>query len=127
MYYINQLKYTNMKVILKKDLAATKFNTVFKKGIPLNYNEDLKAVEHPTMSNIWRVVKPNQFEIAKNYVIMGDNNFWYCYISEVTKKGLKEAIKEIKDEIKINLYETDSKPYELHVFETIMRDTIKIK
>jgi len=116
-----------MKVILKKDLAATKFNTVFKKGIPLNYNEDLKAVEYPTMSNIWRVVKPNQFEIAKNYVIMGDNNFWYCYISEVTKKGLKEAIKEIKDEIKINLYETDSKPYELHVFETIMRDTIKIK
>jgi hypothetical protein len=54
-----------MKVILKKDLKSAKFNVLFKKGIPLNYSEGLKSVEHPTEPNIWLRVEPKQFEEVK--------------------------------------------------------------
>lgn len=50
-----------MKVLLKKDLKSKKFNVIFKKGVPLNYDENLKSVEHPTNKNIWLRVEPKQF------------------------------------------------------------------
>src|SRR3989442_402829 len=113
-----------MKVILKKDLKSAKFNVVFKKGIALNYNEGLKSVEHPTESNIWLRVTSKQFEEVKNYVITGDNNFWYSTTGYVTKKQLKTEIEVIKIGIKNNEYGNNDEPNELHIFETGWTDTI---
>lgn len=50
-----------MKVTLKKNLRSAKFNVTFKKGVKLNYSEELKAVEHPTIKNLWLKVTPKQF------------------------------------------------------------------
>lgn len=116
-----------MKVILKKDLKSAKFNVVFKKGIALHYSPELKAVQHPTEPNVYLTVTEKQFEVAKNYVIMGDNNFWYSTTGHVTKKGLQEAIKEVKQGIKENTFDgADGEPSELHVFETGESETIEL-
>jgi hypothetical protein len=50
-----------MKVILKRNLKSAKFNVIFKKGVKLNYSEELQAVEHHTIKNLWLKVTPKQF------------------------------------------------------------------
>lgn len=54
-----------MKAILKRTMKSAKFNVVFPKGKPLNYSEDLKAVEHPTTKNVWIVVREKDFTLVK--------------------------------------------------------------
>ena len=56
--------------------------------------------------------------MKKNYVIMGDNNFWYSTTGEVTKEQLQKEIEEVKEGIKNNTYDVGDcgEPCELHVF-----------
>ena len=115
-----------MKVILKKDKKSAKFNVTFKKGIALNYSSELESIQHPTMSNVWLKVKSKDFEVAKNYVIMGDNNFWYSTTGEITKDQLDKEIDLVMRGIEAGDYDHNSKPNELHVFETGWSDTIEI-
>ncbi len=116
------------KVILKRDLTSKKFDVVFKKGFALNYDEKTKSVEHQTQANVWLSVKETQFEEAKNYVIMGDNNFWYSTTGYVTKKLLEKDIKDVKENIKNKFYDgVDGEPNELYVFETGWSDTIELE
>ena len=117
----------NYQVILKKDKKSAKFNLTFKKGVALNYSPELGCVEHPTTPNIWIKVTEKEIEVVKNYVITGDNNFWYSTTGYVTQKGLASAIKEVKEGIKNGTYNgADGEPSELHIFETGFSDTITL-
>ena len=51
----------------------------------------------------------------KNYIIVGDNNYWYSTTGLVTEEQLQEEIKKVKEYIKDNLEEEVS---ELYVYET---------
>ena len=107
-----------MKVVLKKDKVSAKFNLTFKKGFVLEYNESLGCVQHPMHPNIWIKVKESEFEVAKNYIIVGDNNFWYYSTGFVTKKALADSIKFVKQGIKDGIFSgQDGEPSELCVYE----------
>lgn len=61
----------------------------------------------------------------KNYIIVGDNNFWYSYLKEVTEKELKKELKNIKENL--SDYNNESEPTELYVYEVLEKvKTIKL-
>jgi hypothetical protein len=121
------IKNNNMKVVLKRTLKSAKFNVVFKSGMAMNYSPELKSVQHPFQPNIWLVVKDSQFEVAKNYVICGDNNYWYSTTGYITKKQLKAEIAQVKKGIKEYLFDNDEMDVsELHVFEVADSETIEL-
>ena len=49
----------------------------------------------------------------KNYIIVGDNNYWYSTTGLVTEEQLKEEIEMVKQYIKDNQEEV----FELYVYE----------
>ena len=53
----------------------------------------------------------------KNYIIVGDNNFWYSKTGLVTEEQLQERIQEVKEYAKGNIYENEEKATELYVYE----------
>ena len=53
----------------------------------------------------------------KNYIIVGDNNFWYSTTGLVTEEQLQNEIQRVKDHIKENEYESSEKATELYVYE----------
>lgn len=56
----------------------------------------------------------------KNYIVLGDNNSWYGYLTKVTEKELKEHIKYIKENY--NDYDNEiAEPSELYVYEVIRK------
>ena len=60
----------------------------------------------------------------KNYIIVGDNNFWYSTTGLITEEVLKQTIEEIKDYIKINNEEEE--PTTLYVYETSEETSLTI-
>jgi hypothetical protein len=107
-----------MKRVVLKKAIKTNEGMVYPSGIAMNYDKKTKSVQHPTNSNFHLVVKKSQIEEVKNYVILGDNNFWYSTTGETTKKSLHKEIETVMEGIKNGSYETASEPTELHVFET---------
>jgi len=52
----------------------------------------------------------------KNYIIVGDNNFWYSTTGLVTEEKLQEEIQLVKQGIASGLYESNGVS-ELYVYE----------
>lgn len=64
----------------------------------------------------------------KNYIIVGDNNYWYDTTGLVTEKQLEKEIEEVKQGISDNIYRGDhTEPEQLFVFEVGMRQDFKYK
>lgn len=52
-----------MKAILIKSKFSQKFGLKFPANIPLNCSEDLSAVEHNNVRNVWMKVKKTDIKI----------------------------------------------------------------
>ncbi|MDP2692731.1 MAG: hypothetical protein Q8O88_03785 [bacterium] len=64
----------------------------------------------------------------KNYIIVGDNNYWYHTTGLVTKKQLEAEIEEIKQNISDNIYRGDhTEPEQLFAYEVGRRQDFKFK
>jgi hypothetical protein len=55
----------------------------------------------------------------KNYIIVGDNNFWYATTEKVSEKKAIILMKEIKKGIKKDMFEDEynGKPSSLYLYE----------
>lgn len=117
------------KAIIKRD-KNYRFSISLAKGTRVLVFETANGLIAKTSATdvVSYPVNSKDFEYLKNYVITGDNNFWYSTTGEITKKELKEAIKEVKQGIKKGIYETGDcgDAAELHIFETGWSDTIVV-
>lgn len=64
--------------------------------------------------------------MKKNYIIVGDNDFWYAVINDVTDAELQEQIEEVKAGIKNNDYQTPMEVSTLFVYEVSARTVIEL-
>lgn len=66
--------------------------------------------------------------MKKNYIIVGDNNYWFHTLTNATEKELKTEINRVKKGIKQGLFDGVDKHdvEELKVFETVSEQTIEM-
>lgn len=62
----------------------------------------------------------------KEYIIVGDNNFWYSFFQAKTKAQIKAEIKEVKKLLKNKQYD-DNNCCQLYVYEAKEIERIEVR
>ena len=68
-------------------------------------------------------------EELKNYIIVGDNNYWYSSLKQVTKQELQDEIDKIKNDIiEFGFDESiETEPNKLYIHETINDYSVSVE